>query len=61
MTSNSLDLTIPEHAYMFGFIQADGHLYQTTRNRGKLQIELKESDGCILEKSQVLFRFVILS
>ena len=48
MTSRSLDLTIPEHAYMFGFLQADGHLYKTTRNRGRLQVELQEADGHIL-------------
>lgn len=48
LSSKSLDLTIPEHAYMFGFLQADGHLYETSRNRGKLQIELNEADEIIL-------------
>jgi hypothetical protein len=48
LSGKSLDLTIPDHAYMFGFIQADGHLYETSRNRGKLQIELNEVDEIIL-------------
>ena len=47
-TGNSLDITVPDHAYMFGFIQADGHLYETTRNRGRVQIELQEKDEAIL-------------
>jgi hypothetical protein len=30
-----IDLIIPEHSYMFGFFQADGHIEQSDRNRGK--------------------------
>lgn len=52
-----LDLAKPEHAYMFGFIQADGHLQQNTRNRGKLQIELQESDRDVLEKFKEIIPF----
>jgi hypothetical protein len=40
----SLDLTKPVHAYLYGLIQTDGHLSQGTRNRGKLQIELSYKD-----------------
>lgn len=45
-----LDLKNPNHAYMFGFIQADGHMSKGTRNRGKVSIEIKEEDGHILEE-----------
>ncbi|MGW8764630.1 hypothetical protein ACWGN5_19200 [Streptomyces sp. NPDC055815] len=31
-----MDLEAPEYAYMFGFLQADGHLSEQTRNRGRL-------------------------
>lgn len=44
------DLTIPAHAYLFGFLQADGHLSRATRNRGKIRIELKVGDRSILEE-----------
>jgi hypothetical protein len=47
-----LDLTIPEHAYMIGFIQADGHLYAQSRNRGALSVELSIKDSDILFKLQ---------
>jgi hypothetical protein len=53
----SLDLTDPYQAYMFGFIQADGHLYQTTRNRGKLQLEVQVADELILERFAALIPF----
>src|SRR3990167_8103246 len=44
-----LDLNIPNHAYLFGFIQADGHLYAQTRQRGRLTVEISERDRPILE------------
>lgn len=48
-----LNLLDPKHAYMVGFIQADGHLYKNkTNNKGKLSIELKESDAELLYKFQ---------
>ena len=47
-----LDLTVPEHAYMIGFIQADGHLYAQSRNRGNLSVELSVKDSDILFKLQ---------
>jgi hypothetical protein len=46
----SLDLTKPAHAYLYGLIQTDGHLSQGTRNRGKLQIELSYKDAGVLEQ-----------
>jgi hypothetical protein len=42
---------------MFGFFQADGHLYQTTRNRGKLQLEVQVADEHILEQFATLIPF----
>jgi hypothetical protein len=50
----NFDLTIPEYAYMFGFFQADGHLYQQERNRGKLILELNKKDKHILYEFQKL-------
>lgn len=52
MPSHYLELLRPEHAYLFGFIQADGHLYQNPKlpNKGKLQIELSARDVDILQK-----------
>ena len=45
-----MDLLKKEDAYFFGFIQCDGHLSQSTRNRGRIQIELKDGDEELLEK-----------
>jgi hypothetical protein len=39
-----MDLTVPEYAYMFGFLQADGHLYQGTGQKGRLTVELSARD-----------------
>lgn len=54
MSSHYLELTQPEHAYLFGLIQADGHLYKDPKhpNKGKLQIELAARDLDILPKIQ---------
>lgn len=54
MKSHYLELTRPEHAYLFGFIQADGHLSRDPRypNKGKLQIELSARDFKLLGKLQ---------
>jgi hypothetical protein len=46
---NIVDLTNPEMAYLFGFLQADGHMSNTTRNRGRIQLELQANDVHILE------------
>ncbi|MEU1177436.1 LAGLIDADG family homing endonuclease [Streptomyces sp. NPDC005820] len=39
-----MDLTIPEYAYMFGFLQADGHLHQGVGQKGRLSVELNIRD-----------------
>ena len=46
----SLDLTNPVHAYLYGLIQTDGHLSRDSRNRGKLQIEMRCEDADVLEQ-----------
>lgn len=43
-----LNLNIPEHAYFFGLLQADGHHQVSTRNRGKISLELSQRDEEIL-------------
>jgi len=45
-----IDVSIEEHAYFIGFIQGDGSLSQSTRNRGKLRIERGYRDKNILDK-----------
>ncbi|MFF0158569.1 LAGLIDADG family homing endonuclease [Streptomyces sp. NPDC005263] len=49
-----MDLTVPEYAYMFGFLQADGHLQQGIGQKGKLSVELSARDIEILRKFQKL-------
>jgi hypothetical protein len=51
-----IDLTIPEHSYLFGFIQGDGHLYRNPRlgRKGQLSIELGAEDRRLLEAFQQL-------
>jgi hypothetical protein len=44
-----MDLNDPRHAYLYGFLQADGSLEEATRNRGKLRVEVAERDRGILE------------
>lgn len=39
-----------ETSYLIGLIQTDGHLSQSTRNRGKLTIELSDLDRDIIYK-----------
>lgn len=43
-----MDLTVPEYAYMFGFLQADGHLAKGTGQKGALSVELGLRDAAIL-------------
>lgn len=56
MPGHYLELTHPEHAYLFGFIQADGHLYRNPKspNKGKLQVEVSARDKDALEKIQAV-------
>lgn len=45
-----IDLKNPTHSYLFGFLQADGHLRRLSRNRGSLRVELESQDRWILER-----------
>lgn len=49
-----MDLAVPEYAYMFGFLQADGHLSQQSRQRGRLTVEINARDIDLLRKFQKL-------
>ncbi len=53
------ELTLDELSYIMGFLHTDGSLYETTRNRGRVYIELKSSDLDILEKIQKLLGGII--
>lgn len=56
-----INLEIPEHSYFFGFAQTDGSFTKSTRNRGKLQIEVGKGDLHILKSFQKLFPYVYSS
>lgn len=49
-----MDLTVPEYAYMFGFLQADGHLKQGPGQKGVLTVEISVRDAEILRAFQKL-------
>jgi hypothetical protein len=49
-----MDLTVPGYAYMFGFMQADGHLQQGVGQKGKLTVEINAQDIELLHKFQKL-------
>lgn len=49
-----MDLEDPRYAYMFGFLQADGHLARGTSLRGRLTVEINARDIAILEEFQRL-------
>lgn len=49
-----MDLQDPRYAYMFGFLQADGHLSQSTRDRGRLAVEINVRDVHILHEFKEL-------
>jgi hypothetical protein len=53
----SFDLEDSNQAYLFGFLQADGHLYQNTRNRGKVAIEISAKDIDLLHEFSRLIPF----
>lgn len=50
-----LNLQNPEHAYIIGLLQTDGSHYETTRNRGRISLELQASDIDILHKLKNIF------
>lgn len=52
-----MDLMVPEYAYLYGFMQADGGLYEGTRNRGKATIHIATRDRHILEEFQKIVPF----
>ncbi|MFJ3634146.1 hypothetical protein [Streptomyces sp. NPDC090112] len=49
-----MDLQDPRYAYMFGFLQADGHLAQGHGRKGKLTAEVNARDIGILREFQRL-------
>ncbi|MFD7747711.1 LAGLIDADG family homing endonuclease [Streptomyces sp. NPDC059698] len=49
-----MDLEHPEYAYMFGFLQADGHLAQGTGRQGRLTVEISVRDIGVLHEFQRL-------
>ncbi|MFJ7969255.1 hypothetical protein [Streptomyces sp. NPDC096324] len=53
-TTEFMDLEVPEYAYMFGFLQADGHLSKGTGQKGRLTVELSARDVDILREFQRL-------
>ncbi|MCA6094640.1 hypothetical protein LE181_21015 [Streptomyces sp. SCA3-4] len=49
-----MDLEDPRYAYMFGFLQADGHMHAGTGNKGRLSVEISYRDIDILRAFQQL-------
>ncbi|MEV7728983.1 hypothetical protein AB0P15_30230 [Streptomyces sp. NPDC087917] len=49
-----MDLQIPCYAYMFGFLQADGHLARRVGQKGRLTVEINARDIEILRAFQRL-------
>ncbi|MEU8098013.1 hypothetical protein [Streptomyces rubiginosohelvolus] len=49
-----MDLQRPDYAYMFGFLQADGHLAQGTGHKGRLTVEISVRDIAVLRAFQRL-------
>ncbi|MFC4326911.1 hypothetical protein ACFPC0_03485 [Streptomyces andamanensis] len=49
-----MDLTVPEYAYMFGFLQADGTLYRGSGRKGRLTVEIGAQDIDLLRSFQKL-------
>ncbi|MBZ6079456.1 LAGLIDADG family homing endonuclease [Streptomyces olivaceus] len=49
-----MDLRVPEYSYMFGFLQADGHLEQGAGQKGKLRVELSARDVELLHQFRAL-------
>ncbi|WP_442819255.1 LAGLIDADG family homing endonuclease [Streptomyces sp. NBC_01236] len=53
-TTGFMNLEDPNYAYMFGFLQADGHLSQQSRQRGRLTVEINARDIELLRDFQRL-------
>jgi hypothetical protein len=45
-----IDTQIPFNSYLIGLLQSDGNNYETTRNRGKIVLELSDRDNDIIHK-----------
>ncbi|MFE7410498.1 hypothetical protein [Streptomyces laurentii] len=52
--SSFMDLEDPRYAYMFGFLQADGHLAAGKGRKGRLSVEINARDMALLEEFQRL-------
>ncbi|MFJ8811178.1 hypothetical protein [Streptomyces sp. NPDC102490] len=52
-----MDLRVPEYAYLFGFLQADGHLSQGSGQKGRLSAEISVRDIDLLRQFQELTPF----
>ncbi len=50
-----MDLTLPAHAYFFGFAQTDGSLYAGAGQKGRFAIELSVRDEAVLHSFAALF------
>ncbi|WP_328770880.1 LAGLIDADG family homing endonuclease [Streptomyces sp. NBC_00286] len=53
-TTGFMDLENPNYAYMFGFLQADGHLQQGVGQKGRLSVEINVRDIDVLREFQRL-------
>ncbi|QYX78235.1 LAGLIDADG family homing endonuclease [Streptomyces akebiae] len=49
-----MDLTVPAYAYMFGFLQMDGHLAKGLGQKGRLTVEITAQDVELLRRFQKL-------
>jgi hypothetical protein len=52
-----MNIEKPEYSYLLGFLHADGHLSESSRNRGKVSIELNIRDKDICKKFKNLIPF----
>lgn len=57
MQPTDISLNVPHYAYLYGFIQTDGHLYETSRDRGKVSIEVSKQDEYILQAFKAIVPF----
>jgi hypothetical protein len=53
----AFDLAAPRYADLYGFLQAEGHLYQNTRNRGRVTVEVSFKDVDLLQEFSRLIPF----
>jgi len=54
MNNKFMNLNNPQYSYMLAFLQCDGHLRESTRNRGRLSVEIKYIDRHILKSFAAL-------